>query len=388
MKIKTTTFLTAAIVIGSAPLNVSAAPLVSIGDSATIHFNGSASTYWTSNLFRDETNEVDDLVLTLTPGLELQYGNDASTLLFGGTVNYEVRSYADRTELDQNLLLINTYASYEATRLTVNADAGFNEEQTNSGSANVVGTLIEAEVTTASIDAEYDLSAKIKFGAGFSYLDRDYLTATAFIADYSTYSVPLDVYYELTPKLDLSAGFTYTDRDIEALDFPGVSVAYDTQTYFYNVGLRGDLLPKLSGTAKVGYRERERDGFGSTGSLGVDVNLTWATTAKLTNRILLGRDFGVAGDGSTTEETSFLFASSFAFTPQYSASSKVGYVLRDFQDVGNREDEQYELGLSFGYTPNEYWSFSAGYTYSETDSNAVNQSYDENRISLTASLRY
>lgn len=385
MKIKTLSLFSAAVLFSLAPLCVSAAPLVSIGDNATVHFNGSASTYWTSNLFRDEINEVDDLVLTLTPGLELQYGNSATSLSVGGSVNYEIRSYDDRSDLDQNLLLINTYGSYQTSRLTVNAKAGYNEEQTNSDSVNNV--LIESDNYNASIGAEYRLSTKFKFGAGYKYSNRDYVTETTSSADYTVYTIPLDLYYELTPKLDLSAGFTFSDREIEALDLSPVP-GYDTQTYFYNVGLRGDLLPKLSGTAKVGYRNRVRDGFDDSGSLGVDLNFIWSTTPKLTNSLLLSRDIGTAGDGTTTEQTQVVISSSFSFTPQYYATTKLGYVFRDYQNTSNREDNQYEAGLSFNYAPNQYWLFSTGYTYVENDSNFLGRGYQADRISLSASLRY
>ena len=47
---------------------VSAAPFVSIGTNTDVYFNGSSSLRWTSNVFRDEAEETDDLTWTLSPG--------------------------------------------------------------------------------------------------------------------------------------------------------------------------------------------------------------------------------------------------------------------------------------------------------------------------------
>ena len=55
-------------------LFVSAAPLVSIGNNTDVYFNGSSSLRWTSNVFRDEADETEDLTWTLSPGFEVNVG--------------------------------------------------------------------------------------------------------------------------------------------------------------------------------------------------------------------------------------------------------------------------------------------------------------------------
>jgi hypothetical protein len=168
--------------------------------------------------------------------------------------------------------------------------------------------------------------------------------------------------------------------------------AYTTEDHFFNVGARGNLLPKLTGFFKVGYRTRDSDRVNSSSdsTLGLDSTLTWATTPKLTTTMGLSRDFGVGGEGVSSENTTISLSSNYSINSYYAASAFANYTLRDYQS--NREDNQYRLGARLTYTPNQYWSFGAGYTYTENDSNLVragrSYSYVDHTIDISASLRY
>jgi hypothetical protein len=78
---------------------------------------------------------------------------------------------------------------------------------------------------------------------------------------------------------------------------------------------------------------------------------------------------------------------SYSINSYFAASADLGYTLRDYSD-GNREDNQYNAGLRLSYSPNQYWSFSTGYTYSDNDSNQADSSYVNHTLDLTATLRY
>jgi hypothetical protein len=201
-------------------------------------------------------------------------------------------------------------------------------------------------------------------------------------------SFPLDVFYELTPKLDLSLGYTYTSTDVEAT-LLNLNGDYTQESSFYNIGARGKLLPKLTGFFKVGYRNKENDRPGSkdSGTLGLDADLTWAVTPKSTLRLDLSRDFGVGGEGRSTEDSSANLSGIYSINNYLSASANLGYTIRDYTNTG-REDDQLNGGLRLSYSLNQHWRFSTGYTYSENDSNEANRSYEDHTVDLTAVLRY
>lgn len=389
-----------------------ASPLVSIGDNADIFFNGSSSVRWTSNVFRDENDEVSDLLWVLSPGFELNVGRGVSNADLSVITSYDIIRYQDESQLDTELFHIKAIGSYKTSRLDLSGSVAFDETKTSSGDVNVVRDLIEYDTTSANFDAEYRFSPKLSFGAGVRYREVDYKTFSEIFADRDTTTVPLDLFYELTPKVDLSVGYSYSKTEVEstlAPFSPGVGLLtddYERDSHFLNVGARGNLLPKLTGFFKIGYRERSTDDsarelvnlttgastpFGTTsrddsGMLGLDADLSWAATPKLTTRLGLSRDFGVGGEGQSTENTGIDLSASYSINSQFAASGNFGYTLRDYD--GSREDDQFDAGLRLSYQPNQYWQFSTGYTYSENDSDSANRSYTNHTWDLAASLRY
>ena len=74
---------------------VSAAPLVSIGTNTDVYFNGSSSLRWTSNVFRDEAEETDDLTWTLSPGFEVNVGRGLTNADLSIITRYDIIRYED-----------------------------------------------------------------------------------------------------------------------------------------------------------------------------------------------------------------------------------------------------------------------------------------------------
>ena len=372
-----------------------AAPLVSIGDNADVYFNGSTSLQWTSNLFRDEDDEEDDVVWMISPGFEVNVGRGLANADLSIITRYDIRRYFDNDDLDVELFSIKAIGSYRSSRLDLNGSAGFSEQKSGTGGRDIQD-LIESDNINGSINAEYRVSPKFSFGAGFNYREKDYVTYEEFFADRETFQIPLDLFYELTPKVDLSVGYTYSETDVGALPaivapFPfgrPARAAYTTEDHFINIGARGNLLPKLTGFFKVGYkiRDDDRSGSSSRSTLGVDADFTWAVTPKFTARLGLSRDFGVGEEGESTENTSANLSANYSLNSYFALTGFGSYTIRDYED--GRDDNQYEFGARLTYRPIRYWRFSAGYTYSENDSDAFDRSYVDHSIDISASLRY
>jgi hypothetical protein len=360
-----------------------ASPLFSVGDNVDVFFDGSSTLTWSSNLFNDESGEVDDLLLTLTPGFEVDFVRGESNVDLSLLARYDLLRYHDSNEVDTELAHIKAKGSYEAARLDLTASASFDESQTASSQGqNLPGQLFESEATRVGLEGEYQLSPKFSFGAGVNYYDTKYVSANTVgaFADREEVSVPVDIYYELTPKLDLSLGYSRVEAEVGAAG----SAAYDQVTNFYSLGARGELLPKLSGFLKLGYRENE---FTNKGMFGADLDFSYAVTQKLNSSLALSRDFGVGGAGDSTENSSIKLRADYSIDEQYSVSANLGYDLRDYQS-SDREDDQYSAGVRLDYVLDENWRLSTGYTYSENDSSQALSSYVNHALNLSASLRY
>lgn len=385
-----------------APSLVNASPLVSIGDNADLFFNGSSSLRWTSNLFRNENNEVSDLIFTVTPGFEFNVGRGMSNADFSVITSYDILTYADRTKLNTGLFHLKALGSYQDSRWDLNGSASYDEYQSASGNALAPGSqrLVESDASRVSGRGEYQFSPKFSFALGANYVDYRYQNDSKLLfSDYTNLTLPADLYYELTPKLDLSVGYRYGDRSVQDRtdELDALVPGYNTKSHFLNVGARGELLPKLTGFFKVGYtgRDSDRPGSSNNGIMGLDGDLTWATTVKLTNVFTFSRDFGVGGEGDATEVTALGWNGIYSINTNWSASANARYTHRDYVDGFNngsgtqdRKDNQYQLGARGSYMLNSYWSFSGGYTYRKNDSNVSGYSYNDHSIDVRASLRY
>ena len=397
-------FLLSAVFITSIglPIAVQAAPLVSIGDSVDVFFNGSSSLEWQSNVFSDERGAVDDFKLTLSPGFEVNVGRGLSNVDLSIITRYDIVRFDEVTDLDNELFHIKAVGSYAGSRLSVNGLVSYDESQSNGadGNDNQKGKLSASETTAANLNGEYTLSPKFSFGAGVNYNKREYKESSS--ADRESYTVPLDIFYELTPKVDLSIGYTYTSTEVSSTVSGASEVSgYDKEQHFVNVGARGDLLPKLNGSFKIGFNTMDSDepliaedsvavgrsDRDSDSGLGLDASFTYLATAKVNTQLSLSRNFDVAGQGESTEATRVDLSANYSINTQYTATANFGYTFREYVDTG-REDDNYRTGVSLSYVPNQYWRFSTGYNYTENDSNDAGQSYEAHVINVSASLRY
>jgi hypothetical protein len=410
-----------------------ASPLISIGDNAEIYFDGSSTARWTSNVFLTDKNEVDDFLYLLSPGFEFNLGRDSSNADLSILTRYDIIRYNDLTELDVELLHVKLRGAYKSSRLELTVSASYDEQKSNSGDIQIIDDLIESTLINREVKVEYQLSPKFSFGAGANYFETEYTGVfEGVLTDQHRGSIPLDIYYEISPKLDLSFGYKYTDAEIGALkpsvnrllldpitglpvvDSTGAGFpiyrernAYNRESHFFNMGARGSLLPKLTGYFKVGYNKRgpgtrsdtETLGGATLGSvitnfseettLGVDADLYWLMTPKLSTRFGLSRDFGLGSDGAPTRENSVSTSTNLSLSNNWTASANLMYTQRDYTRR-DREDDKYSAGIRVFYLPNRFWQFSGGYnfSYNESTGDDAGNNYDAHMVDFNASLRY
>ena len=405
--------------------HVQASPLISIGDNAEIYFDGSSTARWTSNVFLTDRNHVEDFNYILSPGFEFNLGRDASNADLSILTSYDIIRYNDLTELDVELLHVRLRGAYKSSRLELTVSASYDEMKSNSGDIQIIDDLIESTLTNRDVKGEYQLSSKFSFAAGANYSETEYTGVfEGVLTDQIRESFPLDIYYEISPKLDLSFGYKYTDTEIGALnpttiDFvlePSSNLfipinlernAYNRESHFFNLGARGSLLPKLTGYLKVGYNKRESgtrsdssvlDGailesiitnFSDETTLGVDADLYWLMTPKLSTRFALSRDLGLGSDGAPTRENSVSISTNLSLSNNWTSSANLMYTQRDYTRR-DREDDKYSAGIRIFYLPNRFWQYSGGYNFTDSLSTGADagNSYDAHMVDFKATLRY
>ena len=382
------------------PVDSQASAFISIGDSAEIYLEADASVRSSSNLFRSNTsNEQDDVVVVVSPGLELIVGR-GTDLSFTINASYDISRYQDFDNLDNEASRYAALFAYTADRLELEAQASHSEINTtylNSNDIqNISGSLIESEIESIKIDTEYDLSPKFSFGVAVKTRTLEYKgVASSLAANTDKTSIPIDLFYELTPKLDLSIGYTPAVTDITNL--PNLNntprLDYENDQEFFNVGLRGQLTKKLAGQIKVGLRENIRKIPNNPGiesdMFGADGSVKWTITPKLVSTLGGSVDFDAGGDGTTTEVTAIYFNNNYTINANWASGINFKYSARDYTGGSGREDETFIFGLRLSYVMNSNWIFGTGYTFTDNGTNSsLGTDYSDHSFDLGVSLRY
>lgn len=380
-----------------------AAPLVSIGDYANIYFNGSATARYDDNIFLEPGNEESDVYFVLAPGLELNLGTGGNS-----NVNLYYREdfyrYVDNDNLDTNKSNVFLETYYNMPRLELRFDGSYQQliqAAPDLRSPSVRGQLIERDRYNGNLRGEYEISERTSIASGASAARVEFDTRG--FTDTDSFAVPFNFYYAMTPKLDLSAGYRYryTDtkgRERQVVDpFMGTISRQRVETpdyrdHYFNLGLRGEIFPKLIGEARTGYQQRRIEDLDNVDLLSFGVDFSHYLTPKTTLLAGLYRDFETGGRGSAITATGGSLGARYALSHLFSGNAGVNFFERRYASGtspdGSRTDETLDLNVGLTYAPTVQTSLSAGYIFRTNDSNVDFYEFDNNIFTLSASLRY
>jgi hypothetical protein len=376
-----------------------ASPLVSFCDGAQLMFNGSAEVRSESNIFLldDPSQEVDDIVFVVSPGLELNLGKKDAPSSVVINVREDIKFYNDNSDLDDNLTTVTLGGSFDTALLSYSGSAYSVEVASNVGTDNTTPTLIETNITGFNNSLEYRLNQKTAVSVGFDvakvgYLDTYYdtdntdpnnkLTKISPL-DNKKLSVPVNFYYTLNQKLDLTLGYRYRFTQLEAN-------AGEFTDNLLTIGVRNEIAPKLKGSFKIGVQNRDYEEVNASSDLSVtmlaDLVYEFSPLFRLTINGLSDFDAGTSSTYASVNNNRIGLVADYQLSTMLAASASASYNHGDY--TGDRTDELTSLGLAVKYNPNEFVSVSTGYEFSQNSSDKANRSYISNVLYLKAALRY
>lgn len=380
-------------------LTLTGSSLIQIGDAVSVNLDSSATYKHSSNILRSETNEKSGGIYIVSPGVVVNFGQPGTPLDLKLSADYDIINYQDYSDLDNNLFKFYLNGSYNPSAIFNNSFSYSNQERQSARSelsSPGKPALVELSIETASFFTSYRYSPKLSFSLGVNQRDTKYDTYTDQLASSKSTTIPVRLTYQYSSKLGIVYGVSFTDREIgprlwneslKAYELP----AYETDSVYYNVGLRGTILPKLTGQFDVGYRTLNfstvTDDFNSFGATSA---LTWTLTPKLRTTINLSRDFDSAGSGGTYRFTNGRFYTVYAINTDYKLSLDIGRVLKYFKEnparnTEARDETMTDVSINLHYVPSKNYSFVAGYNY--VKSNAQDD-YDLSEYRISAKLKY
>jgi len=371
---------------------LSAQAAFSAGDNVSLYFTGEAGAKYESNVMLVDSSreEKGDTVIFFNPGVILNAGKPGVTDFSAQAMyRYKVYSYCDLSDLDTENSDFSGSFTYKDASFKLTGAASYQEAQTNTDlSGEDVADLlepgrIERSIFNTNAYAEASISPKTKIGTGIAYSLQDYSYAN--YTDFSSISVPFDFYYAITPKTDISLGYQY--RPV----YVGSGDSQDALDQTISIGVRGDILPKLTGFFRIGLTNREYEssmgddddsGFSFSGTLSYEMSPLVKLGARLT------WDYSVSpSSGNTTLRTGTGIVASYKMTETVSFGGNLSYYITDYV-ADDRDDNYLATGFFASYQPNEYFNVKAGYDYNLNESNRQAGDYSNNILQVVATFRY
>jgi hypothetical protein len=332
---------------------------------------------YNDNVLLSQDGKKSDEIFDIAPGLLATWGQAAE---FNGQASFseDFSEYFSNSSLDSNLAKADLLANYNDSVTIFNAIAFFHQVDQATRDVRGADSLIHRNLSHVELGVENQIASKTTLKLGFAYDDTAYQNPA--YVDWRWYEFYLNGYYKVEPKLDLSAGVRYKENQLGAGGF-------DSNEYYYYVGARGELAPKLTGEFTVGYNESQLNGHGTKNGLGLESTFTYAYTPKTTFMFAANDDFGYSGDGTAYKTFGFSGGIESAISDVWKVDGLLMYGDYSYTTVV-RTDDFYQAQISATYNITKEMSLAFAYAYAKNSSTVSGDSFSNNILSVTGSFRF
>lgn len=248
-----------------------------------------------------------------------------------------------------------------------------------------VGGRVRSHDNVTHLSAEYRLSSKTSLGAGYDQYLHDY--ELPWLIDSREYAQYAAFYYHMTPKLDVFCrlGLGWVDVD------DGNDATYEQ----VEIGVRGKLTSKITGTAQVGYQHRSfSQNYGDINAIVASADLQ----AQLTRRTAL--DLAVlrsVNPSPSVYQNSYEATRVEARLTHTLPRKKIGlwiggaYEVDEYENLisgTDREDDFCEFSAGATYDITKNFQMSLEYLFWNNDSTFYELGFTRNLVSIHARVHF
>ena len=338
----------------------------------------------TPNINANEIESEDDLILRFTPAIH--YTKKLRWFIIGGSTGVQIAQFVknDKKSYVQPMTTL-TIDFDESLKKRISNNAKIRFDMNFDLGQKVDTSVLEQDLVTYSYflvaaNVRYNHSPKFGVGAGTSYTYRDYQAGVtggqneAPYKDVATLPIHARAFYIYSEKLDFFTEYNYSkSRNMSG----GRSNLLDGATHGVNLGAQGELSPKLSGNARIGYVRQVYDGgFPGQSSLSLGSGLQWTLNRKTSLGFDLDRNFSPSPQGYTMLNTTGRMSLNHRFTDNVSGTAHLSYGTADYTyadtdrgrpDTRSSSMDNIGCGANLSKTLNKYFNLSGGYNFSYFD---------------------
>jgi polysaccharide biosynthesis protein VpsM len=233
-------------------------------------------------------------------------------------------------------------------------------------------------------------SAKGQFEADIGHIEKDYKNnfETTAVRDREDHFGSARLFYRVMPKTQMVLEGRVTEYKYER-DAAGTQ-SLDSTNSRALVGVKWDTTFKTTGTAQIGYIQKNFDASGRKDGEDMtwEVGVEWKPRTYSTFNLDTSRDFEETnGAGNFTSKDKINVSYKHEWTSKISTLVSMDYSEDSFdQDTTGREDELLKWELSVDFEPRRWFKLGAGYTFDERDSTINSFDYTRNIVEGYATI--
>jgi hypothetical protein len=177
----------------------------------------------------------------------------------------------------------------------------------------------------AGLEAKYPVIDRYSLTFGTGLGGSDYFKNDE-LADVASFDVRTDLYYNWSSQHDLIAGYRFR-RSLTSADLEG-------DDHAFTAGITGRILPKVSGTIRLGYQFRDStlpDGVNeSYDGLTASAAATWIVTRRFNVVGRIAKDYSITSTNVNVDGTSGQLDATYTLNAKASVFAGGGIGLRDY----------------------------------------------------------
>ncbi len=368
---------------------------------------------YNDNIYRENTNTVDDYINTLSFGCNLRLQATRRDNFVNLGYHGDVVSYMDNNDNDYMAHNVDFGLGFKAPMgLYLKIDDQYLKTEDPYGSANTYGEgeVVDRWHNDAAMIVGYEFADRYALEIGYKNFLQRYANDINKYQDRVDNAYSVGFFYRLTGKTTVFGEFRMTDAEYDQQNDglegwnPGNSQDYALNDYF--IGARFESGGKLSGTIKIGYGTKSYDNdddrygnkyedsnqFISESTVNLEVTPQSVVTFHL-QRSIKGSPDDVA---ASFVDTSLGVKLTQTIVARLKVNLGLEWVNTDYVDeyAGNPEKKHnmYKGWIGTTYNMREWLRFGAQYEYkTRNTSNVVYEDdykYDANIFSLNADLLF
>ncbi|KJJ84739.1 hypothetical protein OMAG_001395 [Candidatus Omnitrophus magneticus] len=344
---------------------------------------------WDSNVFYEPSNEKDDFITLLTPGLKgaFAFGAEGKHKI---TANYlcELGIFAQYDDENYGNHDFKAGVDLDFDTYTLNVNNKFDFTSSRAGTEFESRTLRKED----RLDTVFGVHCnKFDFDFGHEFFIVDYLSDTLKSINRYENSVWTTGYVEVMPKTKALAEFTYQN-----IVYPDTDQR-DGDAYKTMLGLQGDLTAKLTGIIKGGYkvktyRESTREDFSNAVAY---VALLYSMTDNLGLNLSYNREpfESIYDNNNYYTGDHFTAALNYIFAKNWKAILDTMYFHNAYPAIATgeskkRTDNEWALGGRLEYAWKEWLVSGVGYHFHQRLSTISSREYDQHVINGDIKVKF